>query len=448
MGMKHILFTASWLTASVALLILAATGLAAGATYNVIYRFQGGTDGAIPAAPLIADQAGNLYGTTQTGGSSKNCYQGCGTVFRFKPPAKKGGAWKKTILHSFNGTDGSTPFLAPLIFDQAGNLYGTAGNIVFQISPPKKGSGEWTETVLYTFTNGNDGGQPNGVIFDRAGNLYGSTQTGGQYGQQGAGTIFELTLTKNVWSETTLYSFQQVGDGNQPGVLVFDSKGNLYGTNKGDSVTCTPKYPFRCGDVFELMAPARKGGAWEYAVIHTFQGFNDASYPSFSGVVFDPSGNLYGTTEGTGGTGNINFEDSEGTVFELKPPAAGSGSWTETFLHDFPRPGGIDGSYAIGSVVFDESGNVYGVTFRGAGHTKALCVYEGCGIAFELKAPGTKGGPWKEVILHAFTDGNDGAAPTSALLLGQGGALFGTTAFGGGSTACLDGCGTVFEIVP
>jgi hypothetical protein len=427
----------------VAILIAASSAFASGPNYKVIYRFQGGVDGAVPDAPLIGDQAGNLYGTTQNGGGNKNCFEGCGTVFQLKPPAKKGGAWKETILHSFSGADGSSPGLSPLVFDQAGNLFGTAGNIVFQLTPPARRGAEWTETVIYNFTN-NAGGRVNGVVFDTAGNLFGTTS---QFGQQSAGTVFELTKG-STWSETTLYSFPQIGDANQPGPVVFDSKGNLYGTNQGDDISCTPKFPFKCGAVFELEAPAEKGGNWGYKTIHAFQGFNDGSYPFFSTVVFDQSGNLYGTTEGTGGTGNINSEDSEGTVFELTPPATKGGKWTETFLHQFPRPGGIDGSYPIGSVVFDASGNFYGVTFRGAGHTKALCFYEGCGIVFELKPPATKGGHWKEVALHAFTSGSDGADPASAPLLGSGGALFGTTPFGGGSSACQDGCGTVYKVVP
>jgi hypothetical protein len=444
MKRNDFLLVTNWQAVLVAILMSAVSAFAAGVNYKVIYRFQGGTDGAVPDAPLIADQAGNLYGTTQNGGGSNNCFEGCGTVFRFKPPGKKGGAWKETILHNFNGTDGSSPGISPLIFDQAGNLYGTAGNVVFELTPPKKGNGEWTETVLYSFSN--NGGQANGVIFDSAGNLYGTTSA---FGQQGAGTIFKLTLTKGVWSETTLYTFNSVGDGNQPGVLVFDSKGNLYGTNQGDSVTCTPKYPFKCGAVFELKAPAQKGGNWEYVEIHAFQGFNDASYPGFSAVVFDQSGNLYGTTAGTGGTGNVSDEDPEGTVFELTLPAAGGSAWTETLLHNFPRPGGVDGSYPIGGVVLDASGNAYGVTFYGAGNSKSLCVGRGCGIVFKLKAPTTKGGRWEEIRLHEFNTAGDGTDPSGGLLLGPGGELFGTTPFGGGSSGCEgNGCGTLFEIVP
>ena len=437
-------FITTWQAVLVAILMSATTAFAVAPKYNVIYRFQGSPDGAVPDAPLIADQAGNLYGTTQNGGNSNNCFQGCGTVFRLQPPTKQGGAWKRTILHSFNGTDGFSPGVSPLIFDQPGNLYGTAGNIVYRLTPPAKGSGEWTETVLYTFSN--TGGQANGVIFDSAGNAYGTTS---DFGQQGAGTVFELTPAKGTWKETTLYSFTQVGDGNQPGSLVLDTKGNLYGTNNGDDVSCTPKYPFKCGAVFELQAPATKGGNWEYKEIHAFQGFNDASYPNFSGVVFDRSGNLYGTSEGTAGTGDIRDEEPEGTVFELTPPGAEGGSWIETLLHKFPRPGGIDGSSPIGGVVFDASGNIYGTTFYGAGNTKSLCVGRGCGIVFELKAPATKGGRWEEIRLHEFNTASDGTDPVSGLLLGPGGRLFGTAPFGGGSSGCEgSGCGIVFEIVP
>jgi hypothetical protein len=443
MKRNHCSSVANWQEVFVVILMYALSASAAGPKYNVIYRFQGSPDGATPDAPLIADQTGNLYGTTQNGGSSNNCFQGCGTVFRLKPPARQGGAWTKTILHNFNGTDGSSPGISPLIFDQAGNLYGTAANTVYQLTPPAKGDGEWTENVLYTFTT--NGGQVNGVIFDSAGNLFGTTS---EFGQQGAGTVFELTPAKGTWSETTLYSFPQIGDGNQPSDVVFDTKGNLYGTNNGDSVSCTPKFPFKCGTVFELQAPATKGGKWEYKEIHVFQGFNDASYPNFSGVVFDQLGNLYGTTEGTGGTGDLSNEDPEGTVFQLTPPAAGGSKWAEILLHKFPRPGGIDGSYPIGDVAFDASGNIYGVTFYGAGNTKSLCVGRGCGIVFELKAPATKGGPWQEIRLHEFNTANDGSNPGRGLLLGPGGALFGTTAFGGGSSACQDGCGIVFEVVP
>jgi hypothetical protein len=135
-------FITIWQTVLVAILMCAVSAFAAAPKYKVIYRFQGSPDGAVPDAPLIADQAGNLYGTTQNGGNSNNCFQGCGTVFRLKPPAKQGGSWKKTILHNFNGTDGSSPGVSPLIFDQAGNLYGTAGNIVYQLTPPAKGSGD------------------------------------------------------------------------------------------------------------------------------------------------------------------------------------------------------------------------------------------------------------------------------------------------------------------
>lgn len=423
--------------------------------YQVIYRFQGGSDGFTPDAPLIADVLGNLYGTTSQGGTGSNCAPfGCGTVFQLMPPVKKGGAWKKVILHSFNLSDGDSPTVSPLVFDQAGDLFGATYSggsanqgVVFELTPPKQKGGQWTDTTIYSFTGAGDGGSPMGVIFDSASNLYGTTLNGGQYGQQGAGTIFQLQRGNGgAWTETTLYSFMLIGDGNRPLSVVFDSKGNLFGMTTGDDTWCGPKDPVNCGWAFELEAPAQRGGAWAYKLIHTFQGYNDGSFPSFGALSFDESGNLYGMTGGTGGTGNIFDEDAEGTVFRLALPADQGDPWKGTLLHSFPRPGGIDGSGPDGGVIFDQSGDLYGTTFYGAGKG---CVFRGCGSVFQLEPPSGKDASWKEVQLHAFGAGGDGASPGSALLLSHSGVLFGVTPFGGGS-GCEGngGCGTIFEITP
>jgi hypothetical protein len=437
----------------ICMLLLPGGASTAATKYNVIYTFQGGSDGSTPDAPLIADPNGNLYGSTSQGGNvskSSNCYPlGCGTVFEL---TTKGGVWKKAILYSFNLTNGSSPALSPLVFDKSGNLFGTtlsggSGNygVVFELMPPKNKGGQWTEKSIYNFTGRKDGAVPNGVIFDSAGNLFGSTQSGGQYGQQGAGTVFELTQKGGVWSETTLYSFQMIGDGNNAGLVVFDSHGNLFGTTRGIDVSCNPKDPVQCGGVFELEAPSQQGGAWTYKQIHSFQGYNDGSFPSFGGLIFDSTGNLYGMTVGTGGTGNIPNENAEGTIFKLEPPAQQGDPWKETLLHSFPRPGGIDGSGPQGGVIFDPSGNLYGTTLYGAGNGK-VCAYRGCGSAFQLSPP-TKGDAWKETQLHAFVAGNDGSGPSSALLF-QKKMLFGVTAFGGNTGCEGSGCGTIFEVGP
>jgi uncharacterized repeat protein (TIGR03803 family) len=197
-----------------------------------------GKDGSYPWAGLVRDAAGNLYGTTSFGGTFD-----WGTVFELSP--KAGGGWNETVLHSFNGnvrTDGYNP-MAGLILDGAGNLYGTTYfggafgvGTIFELSP--KATGGWKETVLHSFNNnGTDGYSPQaGLIFDTAGNLYGTTLIGGSgsctyYGS--CGTVFELTPQANgSWTERVLHSFNNDGtDGYWPYAgLALDASGNLYGT--------------------------------------------------------------------------------------------------------------------------------------------------------------------------------------------------------------------------
>jgi len=170
------------------ILDLSLAGIAFGVvpSERVLYSFRGGSDGSSPQGALVADKAGNLYGTTAEGGSS-NCVSGCGIVFQLSPPATSGGSWTETVLYRFlGGTDGAAPG-SDLIFDAAGNLYGTtmgggdasSDGTVFQLTPPAQG-GPWTETVLYRFAGGADGKAPlSGLVFDKVGNLYGTTLFGG-----------------------------------------------------------------------------------------------------------------------------------------------------------------------------------------------------------------------------------------------------------------------------
>jgi uncharacterized repeat protein (TIGR03803 family) len=230
---------------------------------------------------------------------------------------KAGGGWTEKILHNFNSNvnDGREPY-AGLIFDKARNLYGTTFNggaygngTVFKLKPNADGS--WTESVLHSFnSNGTDGTNSYaGLIFDKARNLYGTTFNGGAYGN---GTVFKLKPNADgSWTESVLHSFNPNGtDGTNPHAgLIFDTSGNLYGT----TVVAAPEY----GAVFELMPKA--GGRWTEKVLHTFNQ-KDGAEP-YAGLVFDGSGNLYGTTYQGGA-------DGAGTVFELTPTAGGS--WTET----------------------------------------------------------------------------------------------------------------------
>jgi uncharacterized repeat protein (TIGR03803 family) len=225
--------------------------------------------------------------------------------------------WNEKVLHAFNDhrTDGSSPEYG-LVIDAAGNLYGTtpSGGIhdygtVFELSPTVGGG--WTETVLHNFNqNGTDGALPSAaLIFDAAGNLYGTTSAGGLYYD---GTVFELSPTVGGgWTETVLHNFNQNGtDGVSPsGGLIFDAAGNLYGTTFAGGL-------YLDGTVFEL-SPAG-GGAWTETVLYTFCSQNDCRDGSFpaAGLIFDAAGNLYGTTQGSGSMSNLYYGE---TVFELRP---------------------------------------------------------------------------------------------------------------------------------
>jgi uncharacterized repeat protein (TIGR03803 family) len=221
-----------------------------GWTEKVLHSFYI-TDGTSPYAGLVFDAAGNLYGTTFTGGNATSCFLGCGAVFQLTPRA--GGGWTETVLHNFdfNGTDGILP-TAGLTIDAAGNLYGTTQDggaysegIVFELTPTAGGS--WTETVLHDFNNnGTDGWFPEAsLILDASGRLYGTTGYGGTYNY---GTVFKLTpATGGNWAETVLHSFNNNGmDGFIPRAgLIMDSAGNLYGTTANGG-------PYNGGTVFEI----------------------------------------------------------------------------------------------------------------------------------------------------------------------------------------------------
>ena len=421
---------------------------AVGQQYASLYSFQGNADGWNPIGFLIYDSAGNLYGTTTYGGTGTACDPyGCGTVFELQPPANPGDPWVKTVLHNFNGSDGYWPSTGRMAVDKSGNLYGatqfggTGGfgyGVVFQLSPGP--GGNWTENVLYNFADGDDGGVPaNGLTMDASGNLYGTTNDGGAFGQNGAGTIFEISppaVKGGAWKQTTLYSLEQIKDGNEPNDVTLDAKGNLYGTRSADNILCTPGSPRFCGTAFEL---ERVGATWHLKVLHHFQGSSDGSSP-WSSMVLDGEGNLYGTTLGFGG----NITTAGGTVFELSPPAVGTGPWTETLLYTFS--GGADGGQPLSDLVFDSKGNLYDTTFYGGDLSCNVGV--GCGVVFSLMRPSQSGLPWTESVLHTFVGGSDGQNPFAGLRWGAGGVLYGTASEGGGSPNCNGGCGTVFSVLP
>ena len=384
------------------LLLLLASRPAQAQTLAVLHNFAGGSDGSDPESSLTPDGKGNFYGTTYAGGL------GFGTVFELSP--NRNGGWNETVLHSFTSADGANPVDAYVIFDSAGNLYGTTyyggtsqSGVVFELSP--KGTG-WAETVLHNFgVNAGDGLYPvNGLIMDAAGNLYGTTEIG--YGS--GGTVFELSPSESGWTEQVIYN----GGVNAPDYfagLAMDAAGNIFGVNEQT--------------VFEL-SPNGSGG-WIPTVIHTFPRQDGVGEGQDGTPVLDQAGNLYGTTY-YGGV------SQQGTVYKLSPGK--NGKWSYKILHAFKGPLYGDGSYPCAGIVFDKAGDLYGTTSNG-GKSRY-------GTVFELIAPVHPGAAYKEKVLWSFNN-TDGLEPNAGLILDSAGNLYGTTSAGGSS-----GYGVVFEVTP
>jgi uncharacterized repeat protein (TIGR03803 family) len=395
-GMREVSLVVGALAALMTLGTAAAQAPSAG-SYRLLYSFQCSPDGATPEAELVRDPAGNLYGTTVSGGQI-----GYGTVFKVTP----GG--REVVLHSFAGpsSDGANPYFAPLTLDADGNVYGTTPNggasgqgVVFKITAGG------TETVLYSFTGGTDGASPrSGVIRDSSGNLYGTTYDGGEFGD---GVVFEVS---SAGVETVLHSFESTStDGSHPdGGLVRDSAGNLYGTTAYGG-------PSGNGLVFEAPPDGPE------LVLHSFAGYpSDGALPFGTSLLRDPAGDLYGTTYFGGTTGN-------GVVFKVT--AAGS----ETVLLNFN--GGSGGGNPYDGLAEDASGNLYGTTENGG---SAQCGYQGCGVLFKLSPTG------KDGILHNFDlSTTDGAYSYGGAVRDPEGNLYGTLSAGGPSS-----CGAVFKYTP
>ena len=343
----------------------ALTESSGGWSESVFYSFNGGSepDGFAPQAGLAFGPDGRLYGTTAAGGSTGANF---GTVFQLRPQAD--GSWSEQILHNFSGGAGGGIPRGPVVFDAAGALYGaTTGDgssatdgTAFKLT--RRGTG-WGFQTLRRF-NGRDGAFPKaGLIIDAAGVLYGTTEAGGrQTGTSAGGVVFALFSTGagDKWQEQILFDFG-AGAGNsallQSGLLL-DGAGNLYGTRYASAggLLAGP------GAVFELSPPGA-GAHWHYRNLHTFNG-SDGAHPQAE-LIFDAAGNLYGTTN-QGGAGGL------GTVFRLKPNAAGR--WVEQVLHSFNRD---DGAFPDAGLVFGKSGLLYGTTTQGGG--------QNCGTVFALR---------------------------------------------------------------
>lgn len=409
---------------------------------TTLYTFTGGNDGSNPNINLELDSVGNIYGTTNDGGTA-----GFGVVFKVNP------AGQETVLHTFTGgNDGAYP--NGVTRDWQGNLYGTASNggisgqgIVFKVDAAGN------ETILYTFSGGNDGGQPDAVVtLDLRGNIYGTTAFGGA---AGLGVVYKLDPSGK---QTVLQTLKRGLLGDQPDLagVILDATGNLYGTTAfggGGGGGVVYKLD-TCGN---------------YTVLYTFPGASQGQYPAGNGVIVGSDGLLYGTTfyggqNGKGVVYQLNGGGQENVLYEftlLTPQGFGQpesgvvrdskgnlygGTFTGqtdvgygygvvykldpaghvSVLHNFSD--GDDGAYPSG-VILDSKGNLYGTGSAGG--------VSGAGVIFKLDASGN------ETVLYSFTGGADGASPNGPLVRDASGNLYGTTNSGGSSTA-----GVVFKVDP
>ena len=323
--------------------------------HTVLYSFTGGSDGGEPYKGVTLDAQGNLYGTAVTGGGG-SCEGGCGVVFKL---TNNGGTWTQTVIHTFQGSDGSGPG-SPVAIDPRGNIYGTtptggtAGlGVVYQLKP--NSTGGWIFHVIHTFTGGLDGagGSASRFLIDAAGNLFGVCTTGGA---NNFGNVYEISPLQGKWKFSTLYSFKDQPDGALPyGGVVSDKAGNLYGTT----------YYAGTHDMGTVYKLAHGHGAWTETVLYNFKGGSDGSSP-ISTLVADSSGNFYGTTSAGGAT-----SCSCGVIFKMAPGT--SGKWIESV--EFSFPGSPQLGTAYNGIVRDSAGNFYGATVSG-GSTNNGAIYQ------------------------------------------------------------------------
>jgi uncharacterized repeat protein (TIGR03803 family) len=298
-------------------------------TRSTLYEFASGSDGEYPRGTLIVDAAGNLYGTTAIGGTYD-----VGTAFELSPPQNGSTKWRHTVLTSFDGTGPSYPNEG-LVADKAGNLYGTlegyGGNFgkgwyhsgVYELSPPAKGQTGWTYTVIHRLEDATTGAAPcDRLVIDAAGNLYGTTSI---YGPTALGTVFELSPPApghTEWKAHILFPAPKSGNG--PGSslskLILDAKGNLYGTTYGGG-----QYGY--GSVFELSPPGQGQTKWTPTVLWSFD-VTDGYDPREGNLVLDKAGHLFGIIFYAG-------QNNTGLAYELTPPKHKGASWSETELVSF-----------------------------------------------------------------------------------------------------------------
>jgi len=317
-------------------------------TETTLYNFQGGADGNGPAGPLTIGSNGEIYGTTMYGGlSNALCGYGCGTVFQLTPPAAPAGAWTETVLYRFQGPPDAYNPVSGAVVGPDGSLFGTteeggsqtpppSGNgAVYQLTPPAAAGGAWTETVIHSFSqSGPAGCDPvAGLTLGANGVLYGSTDA------CSTPTIFSLTPPAVPGGGWTMSLIREFGTA---GALAMDADGRLYAAAYNPLLQLTP--------------PAVPGGNWSQVILHVFGTGGGRGAELMAGPALGADGAVYGTTFWGGAS-------DSGLVYQLLPPNAAGGSWTENVLYSF-----VQKDFGAGGlpVIVGPSGALYGVSFLGA----------------------------------------------------------------------------------
>jgi uncharacterized repeat protein (TIGR03803 family) len=375
-------------------------------TWSISFSASNGTD---PQSPLLVDDKGNIFGTTEYGGLYDD-----GAIFE----VGSGTGAINSIASFDRNTDGLEP-MGSIAVDGSGNLYGAtlggwgdSAGTLFEVAGAADGTGTITTlpiTTLATMTY--DGSTPSGAIaLDTAGNLYGTSEDGYENAD---GTVFEVTAGATTAS-TAAWFDDAVKDHYPASILVRDPSGNLFGTVGGGT--------YGCGAVIEVAA-----GTGVVTTLASFNGFNGAGPDT---LAQDSNGNLFGTTE-YGGPGfdpnQTEVNTGYGTVFEV---ARNSGAITSLATFDNGNGNTSTGAEPEGALAMDTSGNLYGTTYTGGANDE--------GTVFEV-ARGTRA----ITTLVSFDSANTGAGPTSGVVLAldTSGNLFGTASYGGANSE-----GTVFEV--
>jgi uncharacterized repeat protein (TIGR03803 family) len=349
--------------------------------FYLLYTFTGGADGGNPLAGLVFDAAGNAYSTTSSGGAN-----GFGTVFELMPRLGHLYTRDEKVLYSFQGgTDGAAP-AGGIVFDAQGNLYGTTttGGTTHIGCPPAKGCGTiyelsptgnglWQETVLRRLSDAfGEGASPaSSLVFDAAGNLYGTTSMGGNNSVcngYGCGSVFELMPPSSGkhWRYKNLIDFNQTNGALPWGGVILSGSGTadgstLYGSTSYGGVD-------NQGTIFSFTL---ESGKWKFKSIYSFNGL-DGLQPA-GNLALDNAGNLYGATYEGGA-------NDWGALFQLVP---GENGWTENLLYSFVVSGTRFGANPLGGVMLDAASNLYLTTNQG-GNLKYCQPNSGCGVVMKL----------------------------------------------------------------